>query len=221
MTLRPASASQNSWRSDLDGISGALRQQLFDRGLYNVANVRKVFRGQDWAEDGTLNRDEFEHALHKAGLFLSSSEISTLMRTWDSCGDGRIEYDPWISSLRGTMNKRRMNAVELVFNTVKERRGKTTIGAVMGEFRVKCFPRVKAGLVTEEECLLQFNEGIADASNGCDEITLEHFLEYYSDLSGGIPSDDWFVYMMENTWKVCEDEEKQFNQVTKCFDRCV
>ena len=84
------------------------------------------------------------------------------------------------------------------------------MGAVMGEFRVKEFPRVKAGLVTEEECLLQFSEGINEAASGSNSVTLEHFYDYYSDLSGGIPSDDWFVYMMENTWNVCEDEEKEW-----------
>lgn len=197
----------------------ALRQQLFDRGLYNVANVRKIFRLEDWTGDGTLNRDEFEHALHKAGLFLSSSEISALMRTWDHCGDGRVDYDAWIASLRGSMNSRRRFIVELVFNTIKERRGETTMSAVMGEFRVKDFPRVKAGLVTEEECILQFSEGITEASGGENIITLEHFYDYYSDLSGGIPSDDWFVYMMENTWKVCEDEEKNFNEFLDSLER--
>ena len=48
MTLRPASAHANSWRQDLDGISGAIRQQLFDKGSYNVAEVRKVFKSSPW-----------------------------------------------------------------------------------------------------------------------------------------------------------------------------
>jgi len=187
-----------------------------------VANVRKVFRGEDWTGDGTLNRDEFEHALHKAGLFLSSSEISAVMRTWDHCGDGRIDYESWIGSLRGSMNKRRRHIVELAFNTIKERRAQgdeCPMGAVMGEFRVKEFPRVKAGLVTEEECLLQFSEGINEAASGSNSVTLEHFYDYYSDLSGGIPSDDWFVYMMENTWGICEDEEKNFNMFLDSLER--
>ena len=57
--------------------------------------------------------------------------------------------------------------------------------------------------------MLQFSEGIAEASQGQSEVTIDHFYDYYSDLSGGIPSDDWFIYMMEHTWGVCEDEEKQ------------
>ena len=60
----------------------------------------QLFVGEDWTGDGTLNRDEFEHALSKAGLFLTSPEVSTIMRAWDSLGDGRIHYDGWISSLR-------------------------------------------------------------------------------------------------------------------------
>jgi len=219
MTLRPASAHANSWRQDLDGISGAIRQQLFDKGSYNVAEVRKLFVGEDWTGDGTLNRDEFEHALSRAGLFLTSPEVSTIMRAWDSLGDGRIHYDGWISSLRGSMNARRRNAVELGFETIKKRRGSTTMSSVMSEFRVKEFPRVKAGLVTEEECLLQFSEGIAEASQGQAEVTIDHFYDYYSDLSGGIPSDDWFIYMMEHTWGVCEDEEKQFNAFLDSLER--
>jgi len=42
MTFRPQSASQNAWRSDLNGITLALRQQLFDKGMNNVAALRKV-----------------------------------------------------------------------------------------------------------------------------------------------------------------------------------
>ena len=52
------------------------------------------------------------------------------------------------------MNARRRNAVELGFETIKKRRGSTTMSSVMSEFRVKEFPRVKAGLVTEEVILI-------------------------------------------------------------------
>ena len=83
----------------MDGITLALRQQLFDKGMNNVSTLRKVnqrpndddwsrnssfrpafqvFRMEDWTGDGYLNRDEFEHAMHKCGIFLTASEISTV-----------------------------------------------------------------------------------------------------------------------------------------------
>jgi len=47
--------------------------------------------------------------------------VSQVMRTWDRNGDGRIDYDAWLSSLRGSLNKRRTRMVELVYNALKER----------------------------------------------------------------------------------------------------
>ena len=37
--------------------------------------------------------------------------------------------------------------------------------------------------------------------------TREEWYEYYTDLSVSIPSDDYFVQMMESTWNICEDED--------------
>merc|ERR1712054_341136 len=80
-------------------------------------------------------------------------------------------------------------------------------------------PRVKAGMVTEEECLLQFSEGLSEAAAGASEYTLEHFIDYYSDLSGGIPSDDYFVYMLEQVWNTLEDEQKRFDEFLDSIER--
>jgi hypothetical protein len=42
--------------------------------------------------------------------------------------------------------------------------------------------------------------------NGNSEITLDEFIDYYTDLSMSIPTDDYFVAMMESTWQ-CPEEE--------------
>ena len=43
------------------------------------------------------------------------------MRAWDRNGDGRIDYDQWLDSLRGSLNKRRYRMVDLVYSKLKER----------------------------------------------------------------------------------------------------
>merc|ERR1711988_363075 len=226
MTFRPQSASQNAWRGDMESFTGALRQQLFDKGMTNVATLRKIFRMADWTGDGSLNRGEFEHAMHKCGLFLSASEISTIMRAWDRSGDGRIDYDQWLNSLRGSLNKRRYRMVDIVYSVLKERAeplgGKVTFKFVQSQFRVKEHPRVKTGLCEEEECLRQFIEGLSDTmqgEKGDREVGLEEFYEYYGNLSGGIPSDDYFVYMLEQVWNTLEDEQKRFDEFLDSIER--
>jgi len=211
----------------MDSIILALRNQLFDKGMTNVASLRKIFRMEDWTGDGMLNRDEFEHAMHKCGIFLTASEISAVMRAWDRNGDGRIDYDQWLDSLRGSLNKRRYRMVDLVYSKLKERAepfgGKVTFKFVQSEFRVKLHPRVQTGFMEEEECLRQFIDGFGDVlPNRADptaEVTLEEFYEYFGNLSGGIPSDDYFVYMMEQTWDQLEDEQKRFDEFLDSIER--
>lgn len=201
----------------MDGITLALRQQLFDKGMTNVASLRKIFRMEDWTGDGCLNRDEFEHAMHKCGLFLSASEISTVARTMDRNGDGRIDYEEWINSLRGSLNKRRVRMVDLCYATLKERAGSrsVTFKFLQSQFLVKEHPRVKTGLTEEEDCLRDFVEGLSDCipKDGADrEVPVDAFYEYYGNLSGGIPSDDYFVFMLESVWNQPEDEQKRFDE---------
>lgn len=38
-------------------------------------------------------------------------------------------------------------------------------------------------------------------------VTKNEFFDYYTDLAIGIPSDDYFVEMMESVWCITENEE--------------
>ena len=43
-------------------------------------------------------------------------------------------------------------------------------------------------------------------------ITKQEWTDYYTDLSMSLPSDDYFVQMMESVWQICEDETASVNQ---------
>jgi len=109
--------------------------------------------------------------------------------------------------------------VALVYNTLRERAGSDHISYryVQSQFRVKSHPRVAQGLMEEEEALRDFVDGLAEClaktgGGGADpEVTLDTFNEFYGNLSGGIPSDDYFVYMLEQTFGSDENEQKKFD----------
>jgi Ca2+-binding EF-hand superfamily protein len=66
------------------------------------------------------------------------------------------------------------------------------------------------GTKTKDEILKDFLNGF-DGITGDDDgvVTKEEWHEYYTDLSVSIPSDDYFVQMLESTWNICEDEDDQ------------
>lgn len=48
-------------------------------------------------------------------------------------------------------------------------------------------------------------DGQKGDNNG--KITWQEWLDYYTDLSMSLPSDDYFVAMMESVWQILEDED--------------
>jgi len=106
--------------------------------------------------------------------------------------------------------------VDLVYNALKERAdgGAITFRFVQSQFRVRNHPRVAKGDMEEEEALRDFVDGLQEClDKGSDPVvTLENFYEFYGNLSGGIPSDDYFVYMLEQVWNQDEDEQRKFDE---------
>ncbi len=49
---------------------------------------------------------------------------------------------------------------------------------------------------------LQSFEGVAGNKDG--KVTLAEFLDYYADIGASIPSDDYYVEMMESCWMLTE-----------------
>ena len=64
------------------------------------------------------------------------------------------------------------------------------------------------GTKTKDEILADFLnsfDGVKGNNDGT--ISKEEWYEYYTDLSVSVPSDDYFVQMMESVWNIAEDED--------------
>ena len=51
-------------------------------------------------------------------------------------------------------------------------------------------------------------------------VSKQEWTDYYTDLAMSVPSDEYFVKMMESVWNICEDETasvtaEQIKQLTK------
>ena len=69
--------------------------------------------------------------------------------------------------------------------------------------------RTKEQIVSE---FLNNFEGAAGNKDGV--ITKPEFFDYYTDLSMNLPSDDYFVKMMESTWQCPEDDNDPYAKST-------
>ena len=69
------------------------------------------------------------------------------------------------------------------------------------------------GTKTKEEVIEEFLDSFDGAKGNNDGvITKKEWDDYYTDLSMSLPTDEYFVQMMESVWGITEDEDSEANQ---------
>lgn len=196
-----ASTSLNHER--LQEICGSLREQMFRKGTKGLKKVALVFRQADFNGNKKLDREEFEEALSHCGLFLKSHEISFLFKNFDRDGDGNINYDELLHGIQLPLSPPRLAVVERAFK-ILDKDGSSVIGVndIAKIYDASNHPDVQEGKKTEREVLIAFMAAFEKNGTTDGNITFDEFKSYYEDLGSSIPSDAYFVGMMENVWKV-------------------
>ena len=68
-------------------------------------------------------------------------------------------------------------------------------------------PEFIEGRKTKDQILSDFLQNFEGAKGNRDgKISQEEFFDYYTDLSMSVPSDEYFVRMMESVWQCPEDD---------------
>lgn len=133
------------------------------------------------------------------------------MKYYDVDGDGQINLEEFLRGLRDPLNERREAMVWRAFALMdRDGSGEITGGDIGHLYDVSQHREFIEGTKSKEEILGEF----LDSFDGCrgnndGKVSKDEWHEYYTDLSVSIPSDDYFVQMMESTWNICEDEDDQ------------
>ncbi len=82
-------------------------------------------------------------------------------------------------------------------------------------YDVTCHKDFIEGTKTKEEIIGEFLDGFDGAKGNNDgAVSRQEWFDYYTDLGISLPSDDYFVQMMESTWGISENEDSDVYQQT-------
>jgi Ca2+-binding EF-hand superfamily protein len=85
--------------------------------------------------------------------------------------------------------------------------GELTPADIATVYDVSMNPEFVEGRKTKDQILSDFLQNFEGKKGNRDGvITKEEFVDYYTDLSMSVPSDEYFVRMMESTWQQPEDD---------------
>ena len=97
----------------------------------------------------------------------------------------------------------------------KDGSGVIALNDIAGIYDVSMNPDFLEGRKTREEILTDFLANFESAKGNQDgKITEQEWNDYYTDLSMSVPSDEYFVRMMESTWQLPEEDNTAVVQQT-------
>lgn len=82
------------------------------------------------------------------------------------------------------------------------------INDIKGKYDASKHPEVKSGKKTENEVLKEFLEtfemhhNVMNGSKSDGKVTLDEFIEYYTNISANIDNDAYFDLMITNAWNL-------------------
>jgi Ca2+-binding EF-hand superfamily protein len=196
-----AATSLNQER--LQEICGNIREQLFRNGTTGLSGVARVFRDADFNGNKKLDREEFDEALSFCGLFLKSQETSFLFKNFDRDGDGNINYDELLLGIQLPLSGPRLAMVQRAFQKMdKDGSSIIDINDLSSVYDASQHPDVLEGKKSEAQVTNEFLKGFEVGKKKDGKVTFDEFKAYYQDLGASIPSDEYFVAMMESVWKI-------------------
>ena len=186
---------------------GLMRKKLKKRGPYDTKALGRTFRIMDDNKSGSLDKFEFKKALKEYGFVLTEFQLSVLYKHFDRDGSGSVDYDEFLRTVRGSLSERRLALVERAFAKMdKNKNGTIELADLRGTYKAEGNPKVVSGEMTEDEALAGFLANFEGSKNYADKrdgvITLDEWVDYYTDVSASCESDDYFEVMMTSAWKL-------------------
>lgn len=201
--LPPSSNAENILKTIQDFIRNKGIDAFWNLRQYLLVLMKKKLN----LPNGTkIDRLDLKNALLEWGLQgISNRYLDVLLDMVDADKLGLINVQEFLRLVSGQLSSRREKVLIDVFDNVidSNRQHYVTVGELRGKFRGEDHPLVSMGGYAEDfafEHLLQ-NSSLASSNNNNAKFTLNHFIDYYSDLSAAVDDDEYFEAIVRSNWR--------------------
>ena len=198
---------ENLKANNPEEILNLMREKLNQRGVQGICSIARNFRIIDENNSQTIDFYEFKQVCNMYNFGLDDNQLKIIFTNFDTENTGEIDYDEFIRTIRGEMNEFRQSLVQKVFNKLDTKKtGEISFKELNNNYNVRNHPDVLSGKINEEEALKEFMDTFQETYNylcGTETnniITIEEFMEYYENVSMTIDEDEYFEYLLNNTW---------------------
>eukprot|EP01006_Ploeotia_vitrea_P028462 TRINITY_DN61151_c0_g1_i1.p1 TRINITY_DN61151_c0_g1~~TRINITY_DN61151_c0_g1_i1.p1 ORF type:complete len:1088 (-),score=131.03 TRINITY_DN61151_c0_g1_i1:1223-4486(-) len=181
-------------------IVDSVRKKILERGgRTGFRGLTRVLRFMDDNGNRKLSRRELQSGLNTYGIYPTLQEMAEIMKFFDRDGSGAITVTEFVRALTGDMSPYRVGLVDKAYALLDANcDGKVTLADVAQLYDVSQHPALLSGEKTQQEIYVEFVKAWDKDQNS--DITRDEFMDYYTDISAGIDSDEYFELMIRNAW---------------------
>ena len=200
-------ANENG-NKQMDQINHKLREKFISYGRKSIFNFLKHFKFYD-NNTKCISKYDFSKVLKDFNIKLTIDEIDTIFNIYgtDKIGSS-ISYEKFFNDLvLNYSSKQRQDVIIFIFNTIKER-GESLEREIDVTFLKEMYnPKNNYFKEDETDNKLEFDDCLelyhySYKGFKIDDITEKEFIDFYLFISLLIPSDEDFIFMISNEWRV-------------------
>ena len=180
-----------------------------------MIGLQKLFKIMDDDGSQSLSLPEFTKACRDFKIGISDENVPILFKVFDSNRDGTLNYSEFIDAVREPMNQSRRDLVEQVYSFIDEDgSGALDLEEIKTKFDSKKHPDVIQGKRTAEIVLNEFIEtieahhSILNGSESDGIVSLDEFIEYYTNIGSSIENDGEFASILRHTWGYKSEQQE-------------
>lgn len=174
---------------ELAAIMTEIREQIVKHGGGGIRALARKFKIADDNGDKRLClKEELPKMVKELKVTLDAPKMKKVIQLLDRDGSGCIDYEEFLYHLAPPMTQTRIDWVNKVFDKL-DRDGSGHI--------------CKADLAKAQGCDSRYNNlcRLADHNgDGC--IERDELIDYYREISPSIDTDEYFITMLTNAWKL-------------------
>ena len=143
--------------------------------------------------------------MRQMNMTLSNGELRIIFEFFDEDNCGLIDYEKFIQGVRDKLIGTRLNLVKKAFNQLdQDGSGLLDATSIASMYDSSVHPDVISGSSTPQQVFSSFLETFDVGCVVPGKVTVEEFINYYSNISESIDNDDYFELMIRNVWHVEE-----------------
>ena len=210
--------NENLEEEKMNQINYKLRDKFIKFGRKSLFNFLKHFKFYD-NNTRCISKYDFSKVLKDFNIKLTVNEIETLFKIYgtDKVGNS-MSYDKYFKDLIFYYSsKQRQDVINNIFETIKERGESLEREADITFLKEMYNPKNNYFKEDETDNKLEFDDCLeifhySFKGNKNDDVTQKEFVEFYLFISLIVPSDEDFIFMISNEWRVPLNKMKNINK---------